>query len=75
MKHRFSGLRTLWMSGLWVTLAVTMEASESNFHGLMLDCCLPSRRLAGRALEDEVLPRKTVSQQVWQISKFLNFVL
>jgi len=53
------------MSGLWVTLAVTMEASESNFHRLTLDCCLPSRRLAGSALEERNLTaHETVSQQV-----------
>jgi len=27
--------------------AVRMQAREGEFHGLMLNCCLPSRRLAG----------------------------
>lgn len=34
------------------TLAVKMEAREGDFHGLTSTTCLPSRRLAGEALEE-----------------------
>jgi len=51
--------------GLWGSLAVRTEAREGDFHGLTLDCCLPSRRLAGRALEERnFTAHETVSQQV-----------
>ena len=58
-----------------VNLAARMQAREGEFHGLMLDCCLPSRRLAGSALEERrFTARKTLSQQVQQISRFSNLI-
>jgi hypothetical protein len=52
------------------------EAREGEFHGLNGDYCFPSRRLAWRALEERSFTaRKTVSQQIQQVSKFFNFVL
>jgi hypothetical protein len=44
-----------WWFGAVGSLAVRMEAGD--FHGLTLDCCLPSRRLAG-ALEERSFTRE-----------------
>jgi hypothetical protein len=63
------------MIGLWVTLAV-MEAREGNFHGLRLNCCFVLQEAGGGALEERSLTaRKTVSQQVQQVSKCFYFLL
>src|SRR5689334_24683958 len=68
LKHSIPRLRMLSDDlGCGVTLAARMEAREGEFHGLMLDC-LPSRRLAGSALEDDVLPRERRYH-----SRFTNF--
>lgn len=57
------------------TLAARTEAREGEFHGLML--VLFALQEAGRdALEERSFTaRKTVSQQIQQVSMFFNFLL
>ncbi len=55
-KHSIPGLRMLVMIGLWAYPRGDDGSTRGvTSHGLMLDCCLPSRRLAGRALEERSL--------------------
>ena len=64
----------IWAVG--VTLAVMMEAREGELPRAGRRLLLPSRRLAGSALEERSFTaRKTVSQEVQQVSIFFNFIL
>jgi hypothetical protein len=52
LKHSIPGLRMLVM--IWAVGSLAMRMEAGDFHGLTLNCCLPSRRLAG-ALEERSL--------------------